>query len=110
MHFSNKKERSSARLICPDFIHSDYSHFLFFLLYEYPTPYTTLDNILKTGEITPITRNSAHCYYIYRDQAIGFEYNLAKAFADYLGVELKVKIAEKWEEMIPNIMDKSCAT
>ena len=60
-----------------------------------------LQGILKAGEITVCTRNNAHCYYLYREQAMGFEYELAKAFADYLGVKLKVRIAEKWEGMIP---------
>ncbi|MBW1899827.1 MAG: transporter substrate-binding domain-containing protein, partial [Deltaproteobacteria bacterium] len=52
-----------------------------------------------------ITRNNAHCYYTYRDQKMGFEYDLASAFADYLGVKLKIIIIEKWEEMIPKLMD-----
>jgi membrane-bound lytic murein transglycosylase F len=47
--------------------------------------FTTLEDILNAGEITVITRNNAHCYYLYRDQAMGFEYDLTKAFADYLG-------------------------
>jgi len=64
-----------------------------------------LQSILKDGEITVCTRNNAHCYYLYREQAMGFEYELAKAFADYLGVNLKVKIAEKWEGMIPALMN-----
>ncbi len=67
--------------------------------------FTSLDDILNAGEITIITRNNAHCYYLYRDQAMGFEYDLAKAFADYLGVRLKLKIDEKWEGMIPALMD-----
>ncbi|MFC1812568.1 membrane-bound lytic murein transglycosylase MltF [Thermodesulfobacteriota bacterium] len=66
-------------------------------------PSTTLEDVLKTGELAVITRNNAHCYYIYRDQAMGFEYDLAKAFADYLGVRLKVVIGEKWEGMIPDL-------
>jgi len=32
---------------------------------------------------------------------MGFEYELAREFADYLGVDLKVNIAETWEAMIP---------
>ncbi len=64
-----------------------------------------LHGILKAGEITVCTRNNAHCYYLYREQAMGFEYELAKAFADYLGVKLKVRIAEKWEGMIPDLME-----
>jgi len=83
---------------------------LFFLSRrEKPPVYTTLDRILETGEITVITRNNSHCYYLYRDQTLGFEYDLARAFADYLGVRLKVKIADKWEGMIPALMDGSGA-
>ena len=63
--------------------------------------FNTLHKIMKAGQITVITRNSAHCYYTYREEPMGFEYELAKAFADYLGVELKVKITEDWQEMIP---------
>ncbi len=70
---------------------------------------TTLENILEAGEITVITRNNAHCYYLYRGKAMGFEYDLAKAFANYLGVRLKLKIDEKWEGMIPALMDGSGA-
>ena len=66
-----------------------------------------LNQILKKGELTVITRNNAHCYYSYRDQEMGFEYDLAKAFADHIGVTLKVRIAEKWDGMIPELMNKS---
>lgn len=45
------------------------------------------------------TRNNAHCYYIYRDEPMGFEYDLAKAFSEYLGVKLKV-ITPHWERLI----------
>ncbi len=64
-----------------------------------------LQGILKAGEITVCTRNNAHCYYLYREQPMGFEYDLANAFADYLGVNLKVRIAEKWEGMIPALTE-----
>ena len=69
--------------------------------------FATLHKIVQAGEITMITRNSAHCYYLYRDEPMGFEYELAKAFADYLGVTLKVKIIEDWEKMIPELMNGS---
>jgi len=61
----------------------------------------TLKEILKSGQLTVITRNNSHCYYLYRDEPMGFEYELAKSFADYLGVKLKLKIAQTWEDMIP---------
>ncbi|UCF91228.1 MAG: membrane-bound lytic murein transglycosylase MltF [Desulfobacterales bacterium] len=71
--------------------------------------FMTLHKVLKSGEITVITRNSPHCYYTYRDQPTGFEYDLAKAFADYLGVELVIKIADSWEEMVPTLRDGTAA-
>ena len=68
-----------------------------------PPPETALDRILRTGKITVLTRNNANCYYLYRGQPMGFEYDLAKAFADHLGVLLELKVAERWEGMIPDI-------
>ena len=70
-----------------------------------PQPPTELEKILAAGEITVIIRNNAHCFYLYRDQPMGFEYDLAKAFAHYLGVSLNVKIADKWEGMIPQLQN-----
>ncbi len=61
--------------------------------------FATLQKILKTGQITVVTRNTADCYYLYRDQPMGFEYELAQAFAAYLGVRLEVKVMDDWDEM-----------
>jgi membrane-bound lytic murein transglycosylase F len=58
-----------------------------------------LNRVQKAGQITVITRNNAHCYYIYRGQPMGFEYDLAKTFANYLGVDLQVR-TDRWGDMI----------
>ncbi|MCJ7618536.1 MAG: transporter substrate-binding domain-containing protein, partial [Desulfobacterales bacterium] len=79
--------------------------FIFSVCYYKYSSNNVLHGILKAGEITVYTRNNAHCYYLYREQAMGFEYDLAKAFADHLGVKLKVRIAEKWDGMIPALME-----
>lgn len=63
-----------------------------------PASDTSLSRILNRNEITVITDNSAHGYYIYQEQPMGFEYDLAKAFADYLGVDLKV-VTPGWDNM-----------
>jgi membrane-bound lytic murein transglycosylase F len=63
----------------------------------------TLERIQESGTITVITHNNAHCYYTYRDQNMGFEYDLAKAFAGFLGVELKVKVPESWDQLLPSL-------
>jgi len=64
-----------------------------------------LNDIRQKGRLTVITRNNAHCYYHYRDQPMGFEYDLAKAFARELGVRLDVHIADRWEVFIPHLLD-----
>jgi membrane-bound lytic murein transglycosylase F len=58
-----------------------------------------LERILESGTITIITRNNAHCYYTYRDQEMGFEYDLARAFADFLGVKLKLTVAKSTDQL-----------
>lgn len=58
-----------------------------------------LKKIEETGAITVITRNNAYCYYTYRGQEMGFEYDLAKSFADFLGVRLNIKVSDSWDEI-----------
>jgi membrane-bound lytic murein transglycosylase F len=60
----------------------------------------SLDKIKKRGFVVLITTNGPTTYYLYREDEMGFEFDLAKAFADYLGVELKVVVAE-WDEVFP---------
>ena len=71
---------------------------------EWMPPYQSLRKIRKSGELVVITRNNANCYYLYRDEPMGFEYELAKAFADHLGVRLKIKIAHQWNDLIPEVL------
>jgi membrane-bound lytic murein transglycosylase F len=70
------------------------------LAFAYGSMDRSLEKIEKRGYVTLITTNGPTTYYLYREEETGFEYDLAKAFADYLGVELKVLVAE-WDEMIP---------
>ncbi|NNG02306.1 MAG: membrane-bound lytic murein transglycosylase MltF [Desulfobacteraceae bacterium] len=64
----------------------------------------TLEDVLEAGELTVLTRNNSHCYYLYREEPMGFEYELLKAFADHLGVRLNIEIVEKWEGLIPGLL------
>ena len=78
-----------------------------YFVYPFATAhkFVTLHKILKRGELTVITKNTAHSYYLYHDEPMGFEYELAKAYAEYLGVRLKLKMADKWEAMITVLND-----
>ena len=71
--------------------------------------FVTLQKIQKTGQITVVTRNNTHCYYLYRDQPMGFEYEMAKTFAEYLGVRLQVKVVDNWEQMVAALNNGSAA-
>jgi membrane-bound lytic murein transglycosylase F len=57
-----------------------------------------LEQIWNAGKITFVTDNNAHCYYLYKDEPVGFEYELAKAFARFLVVNLQV-VTPGWDEM-----------
>jgi membrane-bound lytic murein transglycosylase F len=57
-------------------------------------------HILDSKEITMITTKSHHSYYIYRGQPMGFEYDLAREFADQFGLRLKVLAVNSWDEMV----------
>ncbi len=49
-----------------------------------------LNQVLQSGELVVITRNSSTTYYTGPNGPAGFEYELARKFADSLGVELKI--------------------
>jgi len=59
-----------------------------------------LEAIKARGELILITRNNAACYYEGPDGPAGFEYELGKAFADYLGVRLRTEIIEDEADMV----------
>jgi membrane-bound lytic murein transglycosylase F len=76
---------------------------------DWIAPYQSLPKILKSGELIVVTRNNGNCYYLYRDEPMGFEYELAKAFAEHLGVRLKIKIAHQWNDLIPEVLSGKSA-
>ncbi len=57
---------------------------------------STLEKARQRGSITLLTRNGASSYFIGPDGDTGPEYDLAAAFADYLGLALEVKAADEY--------------
>jgi membrane-bound lytic murein transglycosylase F len=51
-----------------------------------------LDSILIHKKLTALTDYSANTYFIYRGERMGYQYELLKAFAKYLGVSLDLRI------------------
>ena len=59
-----------------------------------------IEAIKARGELVFVTRNNTTCYFEGPHGPIGFEYDLAKAFADHLGVKLRPLIIEEEARMI----------
>ena len=60
-------------------------------------------DVIEDGVLKIITRNSPTTYYQDRDQASGFEYELAELFAQYLGVKLEVVVADSLDDLISEV-------
>jgi membrane-bound lytic murein transglycosylase F len=58
-----------------------------------------LKQIQDSGELVVISRNSPTSYYEGAEGPTGFEYELAKSFADSLGVKLRIVIPENLNEI-----------
>jgi membrane-bound lytic murein transglycosylase F len=68
------------------------------------TPQNELGVIKARGELRVLIRNNATCYYEGPMGFAGFEYELAKAFADYLGVKLVCVVTHNFKQMIPSLL------
>jgi membrane-bound lytic murein transglycosylase F len=63
-----------------------------------------LEQIKSSGELIVITRNSPTTYFVGPDnQPAGFEYDMAKLFADSLSVELKLIVVDNFVDILPMI-------
>ncbi|OMH31839.1 membrane-bound lytic murein transglycosylase MltF [Motiliproteus sp. MSK22-1] len=62
-------------------------------------PATQLDVIKRQGELRIITRLSPTTYFVSNGEHDGFEYELAKLYANYLGVKLKISTASDIQEI-----------
>ncbi len=62
-----------------------------------------LDSIKRSGELVVITRYGPTSYYEGPDGPTGPEYDLARAFADRLGVKLRIVVAERFGDILPAV-------
>ncbi len=58
-----------------------------------------LQQAYQRGSLTLLTRNGASSYFIGPEGGSGPEYDIAAAYADYLGLELEVKIAVAFADL-----------
>lgn len=64
---------------------------------------SSLEVIKMEGKLTMVTRNSPITYYEDRSGLAGYEYELAQAFANHLGVELEVIVADNFKEIFSTL-------
>ncbi len=64
-----------------------------------PPALDSLAQIRAAGELVILTRNTPSTYFQERNDAAGFEYDLAMAFARQLGVSLRVETADTIEQL-----------
>ena len=68
-----------------------------------PEDNSQLAAVKHRGELVILTRNSPTTYYEGAEGPTGFEYDLARAFAESLDVGLKVKTVERFTDILPRI-------
>jgi membrane-bound lytic murein transglycosylase F len=78
--------------------------FLFNGLPKLMTP-TVLERVKQDGELVVYTRNSPATYYEGPDAPAGLEYDMAKMFADELGVKLTMVIPETLSDILEGVRD-----
>ncbi len=61
--------------------------------------YGDLDSIKKRRVLRVLLRNNAASYFLYRGELMGFEYELAREFADYHGLRLEVVVPPSHREL-----------
>ncbi|MGI9247920.1 MAG: membrane-bound lytic murein transglycosylase MltF [Woeseiaceae bacterium] len=65
---------------------------------------TVLEQVLDTGELRVVTRDSPTSYTFGPDGPSGPEYDLAQAFADELGVALVMESVDSVSEILPKLL------
>ena len=63
-----------------------------------------LDQILEIGELRVVTRDSPTSYTVGPDGPTGPEYDLVQAFANELGVALKIEAVDSVSEILPMLL------
>jgi len=62
--------------------------------------------IRESGELVMITMNSSSSYFIYKDEPMGYDYDLCKDFCDHYGLQLKVIVAENATRLLEMLQNE----
>ncbi len=94
-----RKENAELRKAVDEFLKEELPKFAF------NTAKGDLPAIKKRGILRVLTRNNLYCYYLAKDQARGFEHDLAKEFAKRQGMTAVMIVPPKWGDIIPWLLD-----
>ena len=64
---------------------------------------TLLEQVQRAGALKVVTRNAPTSYYIGPEGPVGPEYELAKGFADFLGVELEIYTLDSVAQILAEV-------
>lgn len=64
-----------------------------------------LDSIIARGSLIALTDYNSTNYFIYKGEPMGFNYELLKAFSEYLGVDLEIVTDNRPEKAIEMLQD-----
>jgi len=73
------------------------------LILEFTWEANHLERIQSAGKLSIITFNGPTTYYKDSQGTGGFEFELARAFANHLGVELEVKLTDQFDKIMPEL-------
>ena len=62
--------------------------------------FADLPEIIENGELVAITSYSPISYFVYRGEAMGYEYELLQLYAEHLGLPVSILLARDFDEMI----------
>ncbi|HEY5623708.1 MAG TPA: membrane-bound lytic murein transglycosylase MltF, partial [Gammaproteobacteria bacterium] len=66
-------------------------------------PPSILEQVLASGELRVLTRNSPATFYYGADEPLGIDYELAKGYAEHLGVRLNIEVADRFWQIFPDV-------
>ena len=69
------------------------------------SPPSLLQQIVRSGELRVVTRNSPATFYDAHDEPRGIEYELARGYADRLGIGLKIYSARQFWQLFPDVIN-----
>jgi membrane-bound lytic murein transglycosylase F len=73
------------------------------LLVTCSQPLTLLEQVQREGVLRVVTRNAPTTYYIGSEGPAGPEYDLARGFAGFLGVELEIYTVDNLAQVLPEV-------